>query len=128
MTSAAVLARDDSEGQPLVRSTCSTQRQHAARSGSTPPPPAHARPWKRLNTTPAPPVTHRRKRIPRRRVAAASPAPQASSPSQMPRFPAFTAAALATLLAASAAPAQTLDSLALQGFRWRTVGPANFEG
>ena len=46
----------------------------------------------------------------------------------MPRFPAFTAAALATLLAASAAPAQTLDSLALQGFRWRTVGPANFEG
>ena len=24
--------------------------------------------------------------------------------------------------------AQTLDSLTLAGFRWRTVGPANFEG
>lgn len=26
------------------------------------------------------------------------------------------------------AEAQTLDSLTLAGFRWRTVGPANFEG
>ena len=28
----------------------------------------------------------------------------------------------------SAASAQTLDSLTLAGLRWRTVGPANFEG
>jgi photosystem II stability/assembly factor-like uncharacterized protein len=40
----------------------------------------------------------------------------------------LTLAAGATVVAASAAPAQTLDSLTLQGLRWRTVGPANFEG
>jgi hypothetical protein len=40
----------------------------------------------------------------------------------------LTLAAGATAVAVSAAPAQTLDSLTLQGFRWRTVGPANFEG
>src|SRR5262249_50159290 len=36
----------------------------------------------------------------------------------------------AALLAAAAAPveAQTLDSATIAGFRWRTVGPANFEG
>jgi hypothetical protein len=49
----------------------------------------------------------------------------------MTRLPALRTAAgalLALAAATSSAPAQTLDSLALQGFRWRTVGPANFEG
>jgi photosystem II stability/assembly factor-like uncharacterized protein len=46
----------------------------------------------------------------------------------MSRFLSLTLAAGATVIVAAAAPAQTLDSLTLQGFRWRTVGPANFEG
>src|SRR3954471_8766943 len=37
-------------------------------------------------------------------------------------------AAVALTSVAIAAEAQTLDSLTLAGFRWRTVGPANFEG
>ncbi|HEY7878787.1 MAG TPA: hypothetical protein VIC55_11200 [Gemmatimonadaceae bacterium] len=32
------------------------------------------------------------------------------------------------MLAAAPAPAQKLDSVTLAGFRWRTVGPANFDG
>ena len=39
---------------------------------------------------------------------------------------AVSAAVLA--LVPTAAAAQTLDSMTLAGFRWRTVGPANFEG
>src|SRR3954468_2062101 len=37
-------------------------------------------------------------------------------------------AGVALTSVAIAAEAQTLDSLTLAGFRWRTVGPANFEG
>ncbi|HZI43206.1 MAG TPA: hypothetical protein VFD67_15910, partial [Gemmatimonadaceae bacterium] len=37
-------------------------------------------------------------------------------------------AGIALTSAAITAEAQTLDSLTLAGFRWRTVGPANFEG
>ena len=37
-------------------------------------------------------------------------------------------AAVALTSVAISAEAQTLDSLTLAGFRWRTVGPANFEG
>src|SRR5437867_12628541 len=37
-------------------------------------------------------------------------------------------AGFALTSAAITAEAQTLDSLTLAGFRWRTVGPANFEG
>src|SRR6476619_3072432 len=37
-------------------------------------------------------------------------------------------AGLAVTSGAATAEAQTLDSLTLAGFRWRTVGPANFEG
>ena len=36
--------------------------------------------------------------------------------------------AAGTSLLATALPAQPLDSLTLAGLRWRTVGPANFEG
>ena len=47
----------------------------------------------------------------------------------MSRFriaPLLAAVALASV--ATTAEAQVLDSLTLAGFRWRTVGPANFEG
>src|SRR5438105_15630037 len=37
-------------------------------------------------------------------------------------------AGVALTTVAITAEAQTLDSLTLAGFRWRTVGPANFEG
>src|SRR5216110_3381042 len=37
-------------------------------------------------------------------------------------------AVAAALALPATAMAQTLDSLTLNGFRWRTVGPANFEG
>lgn len=40
----------------------------------------------------------------------------------------LTLAAGALLVGAGQASAQTLDSLTLNGLRWRTVGPANFEG
>src|SRR5438067_2654583 len=39
-----------------------------------------------------------------------------------------TGAAIAALAIPRAASAQALDSLTIAGFRWRTVGPANFEG
>src|SRR5688572_16777261 len=38
------------------------------------------------------------------------------------------ASAVVGLLLAGSASAQTLDSLTLNALRWRTVGPANFEG
>src|SRR5215472_10551296 len=41
-------------------------------------------------------------------------------------LPLLAGAALTSL--AITAEAQTLDSLTLAGFHWRTVGPANFEG
>src|SRR5947209_19512855 len=37
-------------------------------------------------------------------------------------------AATALLVSASVASAQSLDSATVAGFRWRTVGPANFMG
>src|SRR3954467_8212886 len=37
-------------------------------------------------------------------------------------------AGLAVTSGAATAEAQTLDSATLAGFRWRTIGPANFEG
>src|SRR5438067_9912836 len=37
-------------------------------------------------------------------------------------------AGVALTTVAITAEAQVLDSLTLSGFRWRTVGPANFEG
>ena len=40
----------------------------------------------------------------------------------------FTVAAGALLFGATPVPAQSLDSLTARGLRWRTVGPANFEG
>src|SRR5438045_7310592 len=43
------------------------------------------------------------------------------------RLVSFLAGRALTSVAISA-EAQTLDSLTLAGFRWRTVGPANFEG
>src|SRR5436190_8921635 len=43
------------------------------------------------------------------------------------RLSAFGIGAL-LLLAPARTPAQSLDSATLAGFRWRTVGPANFEG
>jgi photosystem II stability/assembly factor-like uncharacterized protein len=43
-------------------------------------------------------------------------------------FCVVTACALALLSLPDSAAAQTLDSLTLAGLRWRTVGPANFEG
>ena len=46
----------------------------------------------------------------------------------MPRFRLSLAAGAALVCVATAVEAQTLDSLTLAGFRWRTVGPANFEG
>ncbi len=36
--------------------------------------------------------------------------------------------ALGLALAATTVPAQSLDSATVAGFRWRTVGPANFMG
>src|SRR5437763_5476495 len=39
-----------------------------------------------------------------------------------------TLAALALLASATAASAQTLDSATTAGFKWRTVGPGNFQG
>src|SRR5215210_1660815 len=38
------------------------------------------------------------------------------------------AAGAAALIGPVSASSQTLDSTTLAGFRWRTVGPANFEG
>ncbi|HEX5580569.1 MAG TPA: hypothetical protein VFX39_03260 [Gemmatimonadaceae bacterium] len=46
----------------------------------------------------------------------------------MPTFRSLALAAGATLLMVAPAAAQTLDSLTLNGFRWREIGPANFEG
>lgn len=46
----------------------------------------------------------------------------------MHRSKLYLLGALALVGAASPVEAQTLDSLTLAGFRWRTVGPANFEG
>ena len=46
----------------------------------------------------------------------------------MPRLLPHVVALGVTALAAATASAQTLDSLTMAGLRWRTVGPANFEG
>src|SRR5213592_1513546 len=44
------------------------------------------------------------------------------------RFVRFFAGACATLAFAAPVSAQSLDSSIVSGFRWRTVGPANFMG
>src|SRR5688572_4471650 len=54
------------------------------------------------------------------------PGPTTSPQPRMNRH--LVSAVAASLLSAASVSAQTLDSLTLNALRWRTVGPANFEG